>query len=118
MNLIDVSKKFATPEACNDFLESMRWPDGVRCVKCDSAKVTKYRKNAGSRQRKNPKTGELEQKGVPARILYFCVDCKHQFSVTTGTIFNDSHLSLDKWYTATRSEERRVGKECRSRWSP
>ena len=27
--LIDVTKKFATPEACNDFIESIRWPDGV-----------------------------------------------------------------------------------------
>ena len=26
MNLIDVAKQFATPEACNDFLEQMRWP--------------------------------------------------------------------------------------------
>ena len=31
MNLIDVTKKFATPEACNDFIETMRWPDGVAC---------------------------------------------------------------------------------------
>ena len=30
MNLIDVAKQFATPEACNDFLGSMRWPDAIK----------------------------------------------------------------------------------------
>src|ERR1017187_4032954 len=101
MNLIDVAKQFATPEACNDFLQEMRWPDGVRCVACESAKVSKYVKQAGTRTRKNAKTGELETKAVPARILYICLDCKKQFSVTEGTIFNDTHLPLEKWYMAT-----------------
>jgi transposase-like protein len=101
MNLIDVAKQFATPEACNDFLESMRWPDGVTCLACESKRVTKYVKQAGSRNRVNPKTGAVEVKPVPSRILYICLDCDKQFSVTEGTIFNDTHLSLDKWFMAT-----------------
>src|SRR4051794_3015450 len=100
MNLIDVAKKFATPEACNDFLEQMRWPEGVECVHCASKKVSKYVKQAGTRTRKNPKTGALEVKPVPARLLYVCRDCKKQFSVIEGTIFNDTHLSLEKWFHA------------------
>jgi transposase-like protein len=101
MNLIDVAKQFGTPEACNDFLESMRWPDGAECVHCNSKRVTKYTKQASTRQRLNAKTGQMETKSVPARILYVCRDCKKQFSVTEGTIFNDTHLSLEKWYMAT-----------------
>jgi DNA-directed RNA polymerase subunit RPC12/RpoP len=101
MNLIDVSKQFGTPEACNDFLESMHWPDGAECVHCNSKRVSKYTKQASTRQRLNAKTGEMETKAVPARILYICLDCKKQFSVTDGTIFNDTHLSLEKWYMAT-----------------
>src|SRR5579863_345547 len=101
MKLIDVAKQFATPEACNDFLESMRWPDGVACLACEGKRVTKYVKKAGSRNRVNPKTGASEVKAVPARILYICLDCNKQFSVTDGTIFNDTHLSLDKWFMAT-----------------
>ena len=31
---------------------------------------------------------------------------------------NDPKLALELWRVAYRSEERRVGKECRSRWSP
>lgn len=100
MNLIEVAEQFATPEACNDFLETMRWPDGVECVKCNGKRVSKYTKQAGARQRPNAKTGGLETKTVPARILYVCLDCKKQFSVTEGTIFNDTHLSLEKWYMA------------------
>ncbi|HWQ52251.1 MAG TPA: IS1595 family transposase [Bryobacteraceae bacterium] len=100
MNLIDVSKKFATPEACNDFLEAVRWPDGVECIECCSKRVTKYVKQAGSRKRTNRKTGAEEIKPVPARILYVCLDCNKQFSVTEGTIFNDTHLPLDKWFMA------------------
>src|ERR1039457_5503353 len=100
MNLIEVAKQFATPETCNDFLESMRWPDGVECGKCGGKRVTKYVKLAGTRTRKHPKTGKLEEKPVPARILYVCADCKKQFSVIEGTIFNDTHLPLDKWFTA------------------
>jgi hypothetical protein len=100
MNLIDVTKKFATPEACNDFVESMRWPDGATCLACEGKRVTKYTKQAGSRNRINPKTGETELKAVPARILYVCLDCGEQFSVTEGTIFNDTHLDLEKWFMA------------------
>src|ERR1035437_7802951 len=100
MNLIDVAKQFATPEACNDFLEQMRWPDGVECVQCNSKRVAKSLKQASPRQRLNAKSGQMETKAVPARILYICLDCKKQFSVTEGTIFNDTHLPLEKWYTA------------------
>jgi DNA-directed RNA polymerase subunit RPC12/RpoP len=100
MNLIDVGKQFATPQSCNDFLESMRWPDGVLCMKCGSKRVSKYTKVTSTRNRINPKTGTIEEKPVPERILYVCLDCREQFSVTEGTIFNDTHLPLEKWFMA------------------
>jgi transposase-like protein len=100
MNLIDVTRQFGTPEACNDFLETMRWPDGPECVHCDSKRVSKYVKKPGKRTKLNPDTGVLEEREIPARILYVCLDCKKQFSVGDGTIFNDTHLSLDKWFLA------------------
>lgn len=95
MNLIDVTRQFATPEACNDFLENLRWPEGVECVECASKRVSKYVKKASVR-----KSGVRAGQSVPARILYICLDCKRQFSVTEGTIFNDTHLALDKWFLA------------------
>lgn len=101
MNLIDVAKQFGTAEACNDFLESMRWPDGFECIHRNGKRASKYVKQASIRTRKNAKTGAIEAKPVPARVLYVCLDCKKQFSGTEGTIFNDTHLSLEKWYMPT-----------------
>lgn len=100
MRLIEVAKEYGTQESCNDLLESMRWPEGVACVECHGNRVSKYIKNESTRQRKNPKSGMMETKIVPARILYVCLDCKKQFSVTHGTIFADTHLPLEKWFMA------------------
>jgi len=102
MNLIDVAKKFATQEACVTYLEKMRWPDGVVCLKCGSKEVRRYETAETSRTVKNRKTGQPEIKRVPSRFIYQCSadKCSYQFSVTTGTIFHDSHLDLEKWFNA------------------
>jgi transposase-like protein len=88
MKLIDISTAFATDEQCLAYLENMRWPDGVRCPICgakDAYRVTRKSKT----------------KNVRAQ-LYQCKEktCTTQFSVTSGTIFHDSHLPLNKWFTA------------------
>jgi transposase-like protein len=88
MKLIEVTKAFATDEQCLAYLESRRWPKGVRCLTCGNDKVSKItRKTAGKNKRAQ---------------LYQCLEptCKQQFSATTGTIFHDSHLPLNKWYMA------------------
>lgn len=88
MNLIDVNEKFATDEQCLAYLEAMRWPDGVRCPVCGNDKVSRItRKTAGKNKRAQ---------------IYQCLEntCKQQFSATSGTIFNDSHLPLHKWFLA------------------
>jgi transposase-like protein len=36
-----------------------------------------------------------------AKQLFYCKDCNYQFTVTAATIFNDSHLPLQKWFLAT-----------------
>ncbi len=101
-NVIDVSTTFATEEACAAYLEAARWPNGVRCPKCDHDKVSKFTTNETSRHRVNAK-GERITVRVPSRQLYQCLnkECKYQFSVTEGTIFNDTHLPLNKWFMAT-----------------
>ena len=89
MNLIDVTKQFATDEQCLAYLEQMRWPDGkVRCSVCGNDHISRItRKSATKNVRKS---------------LYQCLEptCKQQFSATSGTIFNDSHLPLHKWFMA------------------
>ena len=54
------------------------------CVHCNSKRVSKYVKQASTRTRQNAKTGEIETKPVPARILYVCLDCEKQFSRHRG----------------------------------
>ena len=53
MNLIDVTKSFGTEDQCLDFLEQMRWPEGVRCPVCGNDKIVKKQigdqKKAGTR---------------------------------------------------------------------
>ena len=101
-SLIAIQKELGTEEQCLAFLEALRWPDGVRCVTCDGERISKFSTKESTRQRKNEKTGEVEIKTVPARHLYQCLnsECGHQFTATAGTIFNDSHLPLEKWMLA------------------
>ena len=79
MDLMKLIVKFDTDEKCRIALEKLRWPDGVRCVRCGSEKISR-----------NYKRNQFE-----------CTPCGYHFSVTAGTIFHDSHLPLRKWFIAT-----------------
>src|SRR5215472_11088848 len=88
MKTIDVTQRFKTDDDCLDYIEKMRWPNGeIGCVHCgEVGRVSKItREKAG----KNKRTR-----------IYQCLACSKQFSATSGTIFNDSHLSLTKWFLA------------------
>jgi hypothetical protein len=101
-SLIEVSKDFATEEACHLYLEAARWPEGVRCLQCGSAKISKYTAKGKVRIVKDETTGEKTTKTGPDRYLYQCMEqtCKFQFTTTVGTLFNDTHLPLSKWFMA------------------
>jgi transposase-like protein len=99
MNLIDAFKTFPDDLACVKYLEKMRWPNGVKCLACESDQVTFYTKKEGTRTRVNRK-GETVQVPVPARYLYQCKACRYQFTPTVGTLFNDTHLPLRTWFLA------------------
>lgn len=81
MNLADLIARFSTDERCRELLRRLRWPAGVECPRCKMAAI------------------ELETE----KELFYCKDCDYQFTVTVGTIFNDSHLPLTKWFMATLS---------------
>ncbi|MFY9978591.1 MAG: IS1595 family transposase [Candidatus Sulfotelmatobacter sp.] len=71
--------KYSTDDHCREALTHLRWPDGVKCLKCNGEHVAP----------------------VLDRKVYVCYSCKYQFSVTVGTIFHDSHLPLTKWFLVT-----------------
>ena len=99
-SLAAVSEFIATEEECLDYLQAMRWPNGVECVRCGSGRVSIYQTNETTRKVTNRRTGAVEEKPVPARRIYQCLACKKQFTVTAGTLFNDTHLPLAQWFKA------------------
>lgn len=85
MNLFQVAKTFATEDMALAYWIMTRWPNGVRCLGCNNAKVYAITTKG--------KTGKIAR-------LFECADCGLHFSATTGTLFHDSHLPLTKWFAA------------------
>lgn len=79
-NLLQLNEYFSNPQNCIDYLIAMRWPDeNITCVFCEHRKVYKL-------------------KGC--RPHFKCASCNKQFSITKGTIFENSQVPLQKWYAA------------------
>jgi len=77
-NLLSVIEQYSTDDRCREVLTHLRWPNGVTCPKCEKDSISRaYDRN-----------------------VFDCNSCRHQFSVTAGTIFHDSHLPLTKWFLA------------------
>lgn len=80
------------PLACSDelaaveFFEKQRWGDNPSCVKCGSVSVYKMA---------DAKTGERN-----SRYLWRCRDCKEQYTVRIGTVYEESRLPLKHWVYA------------------
>jgi transposase-like protein len=77
LGLLD--ERFIDPLAAADYLESLRWPNGPVCPHCGESERKAYR---------------LPHK---TRRLWKCAACRKQFTVTVGTIFERSHVGLNKW---------------------
>lgn len=90
-NLNDLLQTEADARA---FLESKRWPNGVVCAfeDCGGAEVTRMEIAAKTYKRKGK-----SDRMVPARSLFNCKACRRQFTVTKGTIFEDSKIALRTW---------------------
>jgi len=89
MNIREVNTKFATDEQCLEYIQQMRWPDGVvRCPVCGNDKIQKVARKSESKNKRN--------------WFYLCLEktCHNQFSPTSGTIFHDTHLPLIVWFHA------------------
>jgi hypothetical protein len=108
MHLIEVTKKFATKESCLDYLASLRWPNGVCCLKCGITGkdekgrevISKFTTNETTRTRFSKKKQAVVTVKVPSRSLYQCKECGYQFAATAGTVFHDSHLPIETWFQA------------------
>ena len=78
MNIMKLIEQYKDDEACREVLTKLRWQDGISCPRC------------GSKSIRNSYTREQ----------YDCGSSGYRFSVITGTIFQDTHLPLQKWFIA------------------
>lgn len=78
MSLGEFISAYGTEEQCRAALAAWRWPEGFRCPRC----------------------GGHEHGVVGRRALYECHACRHQTSLTAGTIFAHTRLPLTKWFQA------------------
>ena len=79
-SLIQATQFFSTQEKCIDYLNSIRWANGVvTCIHCNHDKC-------------------YTLKGATKRFK--CASCRKQFSSTKGTIFESSTIPLQKWFIA------------------
>ena len=87
LNLATLSHLFADEDAARDFLEARLWPKGPVCphCKCNEAYAL---------------TAKPDSKSPVRKGVYKCKECRKQFTVRVGTIFEDSKLPLSKWLMA------------------
>ena len=84
MNSLTLAQVSAlTEDQARAYLESIRWPKGPACPRCGDTSV--YRMSG-----KSTRPGLLK-----------CRGCRKPFSVTVGTIFERSHISLRHWLMAS-----------------
>jgi len=88
LTLIQIIQRFDTEAKARVHLEKMIWKNGIVCPKCKCNDQTQF-----SDIKPNPNTKTRAG-------LRWCFNCKDKFTVTIGTIFEDSHIPLNKWLIA------------------
>lgn len=76
---------FQDETKAREALEAVRWPDGPVCPHCGNSDQEKIAKLEGKSSRPG---------------LFYCNECKGQFTVTVGTVFERSKVPLTKWWMA------------------
>ena len=83
ISLHQLKAQFSTDEACKSYLKALRWPDGVKCPRCNNEKV-------------------YVLKARPFHWLCKAKDCGgkngYRFSVISGTVFENTNYALSTWF--------------------
>lgn len=80
-SILEFQKEFSTDEKCREYLEQQRWNGTPACPFCGSINVHRF---------PNGKIFKCREKG-----------CRNKFSVTVGTIYENTKVPLTKWFLAT-----------------
>jgi len=75
--ILELDERFPDDDACRNYLMRLRWPDGFVCPQCG---------------------GQEAWSATRGRLV--CRGCRHQASVTAGTIFQGTHKPLRLWFHA------------------
>lgn len=78
ISFMELQERLNSEEECREFLFELRWPEGFICPMC----------------------GCREHYDIKTRNKYQCKNCKHQMSVTAGTVMDRTHLKLRIWILA------------------
>ena len=70
-------REFGTNEKCVEYIEKIRWANGYKCPKCGHSEAWKTAENK-----------------------YKCKKCSYKVSLTSNTIFQNSHIPLTAWFYA------------------
>lgn len=91
INLVKLAQEYSDNDKARELLESLRWPNGPMCPHCA---------NDGKSKAIYTITSRTDSKRPSRKGLYKCGACRKQFTVTVGTIFEDSHIPIGKWLMA------------------
>ena len=87
LNLVTLAQEYSDEDSARALLESLRWPNGPICPHCGFNEV--YTIAARS-----------SRSGKARKGVYKCAACRKQFTVTVGTVFESSHIPINKWLLA------------------
>jgi len=77
-SMLELSQHFKNEQTCRKHLEQIRWGNKPECPHCNHNKIYIF---------KDKRT-------------FKCADCKRKFTVTVGTVFENTNLPLTKWFMA------------------
>lgn len=86
LTLMTLARQFSDEDKARAYLENLRWTNGVP--------VCPFCKSLGSRINRKPSSGRKAQAGV---CKCKNPDCRKQFTVTKGTVFESSHVGISLW---------------------
>lgn len=81
VSIFELVQMLPNNEAARLYIEKKRWKDNVKCPLCESNE-------------------KITARGVKRLGYYICRSCSKEFTVRTGTIFQRSHIPLNKWLFA------------------
>lgn len=77
-SIVSLHDTFRTEDDCKAYFEKLRWPNGMTCPSCSSTEKFYLLKNGQNK----------------------CAKCKSNFTLKTGTIFQNSNLTFKQWFDA------------------